>query len=162
MQHTTDFVVQPGGALTGRVRVPGDKSISHRSIMLGALAEGVTRVSGFLEGADSLATLRAFRAMGVEIEGPEQGRVTIHGVGMHGLRRPDAPLDLGNSRAAVHQDGGHFGMGHPQGLDGVLDAGMAVEPVGPGALAPMAGEEVAKPAEKTEAGAILVFSGHSG
>ena len=101
MQHTTDFVVQPGGALTGRVRVPGDKSISHRSIMLGALAEGVTRVSGFLEGADSLATLRAFRAMGVEIEGPEQGRVTIHGVGMHGLRRPDAPLDLGNSGTSM-------------------------------------------------------------
>ena len=69
--------------------------------MLGSLAEGVTRVSGFLEGEDSLATLNAFRAMGVEIEGPEQGRVTIHGVGMHGLRAPQAPLDLGNSGTSM-------------------------------------------------------------
>ncbi len=101
MQNTTDFIVEPGGLLVGRLRVPGDKSISHRSIMLGSLAEGVTRVTGFLEGEDSLATLRAFRAMAVEIEGPEQGRVTIHGVGMHGLRQPEGPLDLGNSGTSM-------------------------------------------------------------
>jgi len=95
------FRVQPGGRLRGDVRVPGDKSISHRSIMLGSLAEGTTRVQGFLEGEDALATLNAFRAMGVEIEGPEDGRVTIHGVGMHGLRAPDAPLDLGNSGTSM-------------------------------------------------------------
>ena len=64
------FVVSPGGSLQGELRVPGDKSISHRSIMLGALAEGVTVVEGFLEGEDSLATLQAFRDMGVVIEGP--------------------------------------------------------------------------------------------
>ena len=58
------FRVQPGGSLSGRLRVPGDKSISHRSIMLGSLADGVTHVSGFLEGEDSLATLRVFQAMG--------------------------------------------------------------------------------------------------
>lgn len=69
--------------------------------MLGSLAEGVTRVSGFLEGEDALATLRAFRAMGVEIEGPRQGEVIIHGVGMHGLRAPDMPLDLGNSGTSM-------------------------------------------------------------
>jgi 3-phosphoshikimate 1-carboxyvinyltransferase len=69
------FNVQPGGALTGRLRVPGDKSISHRSIMLGSLARGVTEVSGFLEGEDSLATLSAFRAMGVQIEGPDAGKL---------------------------------------------------------------------------------------
>jgi 3-phosphoshikimate 1-carboxyvinyltransferase len=95
------FRVQPGGRLRGDVRVPGDKSISHRSIMLGSLAEGTTRVQGFLEGEDALATLNAFRAMGVEIEGPEDGRVTIHGVGMHGLRAPAAPLDLGNSGTSM-------------------------------------------------------------
>ena len=69
--------------------------------MLGSLAEGVTEVTGFLEGEDSLATLNAFRAMGVEIEGPEAGRVSIHGVGMHGLKSPDGPLDLGNSGTSM-------------------------------------------------------------
>ena len=67
------FHVEPGGSLQGTLRVPGDKSISHRSIMLGALAEGTTRVSGFLEGEDALATVAAFRAMGVAIEGPANG-----------------------------------------------------------------------------------------
>ena len=99
--NNLQFVAAPGGQLSGRARVPGDKSISHRSIMLGSLADGVTRVSGFLEGEDSLATLRAFRAMGVHIDGPEQGRVTIQGVGMQGLRAPDAPLDLGNSGTSM-------------------------------------------------------------
>jgi 3-phosphoshikimate 1-carboxyvinyltransferase len=91
------YTLDPGGSLSGQVRVPGDKSISHRSIMLGALADGTTRVSGFLEGEDALATLRAFRAMGVEIEGPDHGRVTVHGVGLDGLSAPAAPLDLGNA-----------------------------------------------------------------
>jgi 3-phosphoshikimate 1-carboxyvinyltransferase len=91
------FTLQPGGHLQGEARVPGDKSISHRAIMLGALAEGTTRVSGFLEGEDALATLAAFRAMGVQIEGPVDGCVTVHGVGLHGLRAPDKPLDLGNA-----------------------------------------------------------------
>jgi 3-phosphoshikimate 1-carboxyvinyltransferase len=95
------FHVSPGGALRGRVRVPGDKSISHRSIMLGALAQGETRVTGFLEGEDSLATLAAFRAMGVRIDGPDQGRVTVYGVGLHGLRAPDGPLYLGNSGTSM-------------------------------------------------------------
>ncbi len=90
-----------GGHLEGRLRVPGDKSISHRSIMLGSLAEGVTHVTGFLEGADALATLQAFRDMGVKIEGPDQGSVTIHGVGMSGLREPDNALDLGNSGTSM-------------------------------------------------------------
>ncbi|MCB1689113.1 MAG: 3-phosphoshikimate 1-carboxyvinyltransferase [Halioglobus sp.] len=91
------FKLQPGGALTGEARVPGDKSISHRAIMLGALAEGTTRVNGFLEGEDALATLAAFRAMGVTIEGPVNGSVTVHGVGLHGLKAPVTALDLGNA-----------------------------------------------------------------
>ena len=95
------FQIAPGGGLSGRVRVPGDKSISHRAIMLGAIAEGTTEISGFLEGADSLATLAAFRAMGVSIEGPQQGRVRVSGVGLHGLRAPAAVLDMGNSGTSM-------------------------------------------------------------
>jgi len=95
------FLAQPGGLLKGRIRVPGDKSISHRSIMLGSIAEGVTEVSGFLEGEDSLATLKAFRAMGVDIKGPDAGRVVVHGVGLHGLKAPSAPLELGNSGTSM-------------------------------------------------------------
>lgn len=95
------YTVLPGGSLRGALRVPGDKSISHRSIMLGSLAEGITEVSGFLEGEDSLATLQAFRDMGVRIEGPDKGRVTIHGVGLHGLKPPAKPLDLGNSGTSM-------------------------------------------------------------
>ena len=95
------FHVEPGGSLQGRARVPGDKSISHRSIMLGALADGVTEIEGFLEGADALGTLYAFRAMGVWIDGPSDGRVVIHGVGLDGLAPPDGPLDLGNSGTSM-------------------------------------------------------------
>ncbi|WP_226664801.1 bifunctional prephenate dehydrogenase/3-phosphoshikimate 1-carboxyvinyltransferase [Microbulbifer aggregans] len=95
------FVAQPGGAVKGDMRVPGDKSMSHRSIMLGSLAEGVTEVEGFLEGEDALATLQAFRDMGVVIEGPVNGRVTIHGVGMRGLQAPPGPLYVGNSGTSM-------------------------------------------------------------
>ena len=95
------YTVQSGGSLNGVVRVPGDKSISHRSIMLGSLADGLTEVSGFLEGEDSLATLRAFRDMGVKIDGPDNGRVVIHGVGIDGLQKPKNALDLGNSGTSM-------------------------------------------------------------
>ncbi len=103
MQHDGKrrYRVSPGGSVEGRIRVPGDKSISHRSIMLGALAEGVTEIKGFLEGEDSLATLQAFREMGVAIEGPHQGRVNVHGVGMHGLKAPSGPLYVGNAGTAM-------------------------------------------------------------
>ena len=101
MSSNVRFKILPGGRLSGDIRVPGDKSISHRAIMLGSLAEGVTHVEGFLEGDDALATLQAFRAMGVRIEGPDQGKVTIHGVGMNGLQPPEEPLDLGNSGTSM-------------------------------------------------------------
>lgn len=101
MSQFTQFELQPGRAVQGTIRVPGDKSISHRSIMFGSLAEGETVVSGFLEGEDSLNTLRAFRAMGVNIQGPVNGKVTIQGVGMHGLQDPGKPLDLGNSGTSM-------------------------------------------------------------
>lgn len=96
-----DFKVSPGGSVSGRVRVPGDKSISHRSIMFGSLAEGVSHISGFLEGEDALATLNTFRAMGVEIEGPANGKVVVHGVGMHGLKPPEGDLYVGNSGTSM-------------------------------------------------------------
>ncbi len=96
-----NFQVAPGGALKGRLHVAGDKSISHRSVMLGSLADGVTHVSGLLEGEDVLCTLAAFRAMGVLAKGPEQGRLTIQGVGLHGLRPPAQSLDMGNSGTAM-------------------------------------------------------------
>ncbi len=97
-----DFIVNPGGTLKGEFRVPGDKSISHRSIMFGSLADGVSHVTGFLQGEDSLNTLRAFRAMGVEIEGPsEEGKVIINGVGINGLKKPEHALDVGNSGTSM-------------------------------------------------------------
>lgn len=104
MSSTTKDVIytlQPGGKFTGRVRVPGDKSISHRAIMLGAIAEGVTEVEGFLTAEDCLCTMEAFRAMGVRIDGPVDGRVVVHGVGLRGLKQPVAPLYLGNSGTSM-------------------------------------------------------------
>lgn len=98
---TEQFIIQAGGKLTGTFTVAGDKSVSHRSIMLGALATGTTHVTGFLEGEDALATLQAFRDMGVNIEGPKNGEVTIHGVGLHGLKEPAGALYMGNSGTSM-------------------------------------------------------------
>jgi len=95
------FLIEPGGALTGSARVPGDKSISHRAILLGAIANGITRVEGFLDGDDAIATLEAMRALGVVIRGPNEGVVEIEGVGLDGLRPSAAPLDLGNSGTSM-------------------------------------------------------------
>lgn len=85
----------------GSLRVPGDKSISHRAVMLASLAEGQSILNGFLEGEDSLATLRAFRQMGVSVDGPNLGKLLIHGVGLHGLMPPREALDLGNSGTSM-------------------------------------------------------------
>lgn len=87
--------------MNGTIRVPGDKSISHRAVMFGALADGVTTVEGFLEGEDALCTLKAFQAMGVQIEGPDHGRLVIHGVGRDGLKAPAGPLYVGNSGTSM-------------------------------------------------------------
>lgn len=128
MSQSIVFTASAGGSLSGSLRVPGDKSMSHRSIMLGSLAEGVTEVSGFLQGEDSLNTLRAFRAMGVAIEGPDNGNVVIHGVGLHGLKRPDAPLDVGNSGTAMRL---MLGVLAGQGFDSVLvgDESLSTRPM---------------------------------
>ncbi len=124
MTQKTTFTVQPGGQLNGVIRVPGDKSMSHRSIMLGSIAEGVTHVTGFLEAEDALATLKAFRAMGVVIEGPENGEVTIHGVGKHGLKAPKEPLYLGNSGTSMRL---LSGLLSGQSFDSVLTGDSSLE-----------------------------------
>jgi len=95
------FFVNPTDLHASTVKVPGDKSISHRALMLGSIAEGPTRISGFLAGDDCLATLAAMSAMGVRIERPEPTAVTVHGVGLRGLQAPAGPLDLGNSGTAM-------------------------------------------------------------
>ncbi|PLY02882.1 MAG: 3-phosphoshikimate 1-carboxyvinyltransferase, partial [Desulfuromonas sp.] len=95
MQHTR--TVSKSAGLRGEVTIPGDKSISHRAIMFGALANGITRVSGFLQGEDNYATLKAFRSMGVEITDHGDGSLEIVGAGLHGLREPDDVVDCGNS-----------------------------------------------------------------
>ncbi|MDA0280358.1 MAG: bifunctional prephenate dehydrogenase/3-phosphoshikimate 1-carboxyvinyltransferase [Proteobacteria bacterium] len=101
ISNQLSFSVQPGGQVAGSIRVAGDKSISHRSIILASIANGITRVTGFLEGEDALNTVAAFREMGVTIVGPENGELTIYGVGKNGLQAPRKPLYMGNSGTAM-------------------------------------------------------------
>ena len=124
----SNFLTSNSGPLKGSIKVPGDKSISHRSIMLGSIAEGVTRVSGFLEGEDSLATLNAFRDMGVQIE-RNGSNVVIHGVGMRGLKEPKNPLNLGNSGTSIRLMSGLLSA---QNFDSKLcgDESLSIRPMG--------------------------------
>ena len=96
-----DFIVTPSRLSDARVKVPGDKSISHRALMLGSVATGRTEVRGFLAGEDCLATAAAMRALGVDIHQPAATEVVIEGVGLHGLQAPSHDLDLGNSGTAM-------------------------------------------------------------
>ena len=107
----------PGGLIEGDITVPGDKSISHRALMLGGIAEGTTDITGFLAGEDCLATLRALQAMGVQIERPEPEHVIVHGVGMEGLRGSSGPLDMGNAGTAMRL---FMGLLAPQAFDSTL------------------------------------------
>lgn len=95
------YRIEPGQSLSGDITVPGDKSISHRSVMLGSIASGQTTVSGFLESEDCLATLHAFEQMGVKYERPDNNSLVIHGVGRNGLKSPSQALDLGNSGTSM-------------------------------------------------------------
>lgn len=128
MTNIINFEVKPGGVLRGELRVPGDKSISHRSVMLGSLANGVTEVDGLLEGDDVLATIGAFKAMGVQMQGPDNGHLVIHGVGMKGLKPPVADLDMGNSGTAMRLMSGVLAG---QDFDSVLigDASLSKRPM---------------------------------
>jgi 3-phosphoshikimate 1-carboxyvinyltransferase len=95
------YELTPASKVSGELQVPGDKSISHRALMLGGIAQGTTDVQGFLASADCLATLDALRAMGVRIERPAATEVHIHGVGMQGLRAAAGVLDMGNAGTAI-------------------------------------------------------------
>jgi 3-phosphoshikimate 1-carboxyvinyltransferase len=92
-----DWVSRPSGALHGNVVVPGDKSVSHRSMMLSAIAEGTSHIRGFLEGEDTRATAAVLAQLGVSIESPSAGERVVRGVGLHGLRGSSKPLDCGNA-----------------------------------------------------------------
>lgn len=114
---TLSFVVEPGGRLLGTLSVPGDKSISHRAVMLASIADGTSELAGFLEAEDTLATVAAMREMGVPVEGPHEGRVSIEGVGLRGLRPPHRDLYLGNSGTAMRL---FVGLLAGQGFETVL------------------------------------------
>jgi 3-phosphoshikimate 1-carboxyvinyltransferase len=119
----------PAGPLKGRIRVPGDKSISHRSIMLGALAVGETRVTGLLEGEDVLATAAAMRAMGATVERTGEGAWSVHGVGVGALLQPAAPLDMGNSGTSTRLLMGLIAS-HPITATFIGDASLSKRPMG--------------------------------
>jgi 3-phosphoshikimate 1-carboxyvinyltransferase len=96
-----DYVVAPSPAIAGHLRVPGDKSISHRALMFGALASGATRVTGFLEGEDCLSTLQAIARLGVTVERPGPNELVVRGVGLRGFKAPGGALDMGNAGTAM-------------------------------------------------------------
>ena len=104
----TDWIARAGRPVLGRVRVPGDKSVSHRAIMLASIADSTSRIDGFLEGEDTRATARIFGQLGVRIEAPSDGQRIVHGVGVDGLQRPDGLLDCGNSGTAMRLLSGLF------------------------------------------------------
>ena len=96
-QTVTPLTARRSPALKGRVRVPGDKSISHRALILGALTVGETRIEGLLEGEDVINTGKAMRALGANVERTGEGAWRVHGVGVAGFAQPAKPLDFGNS-----------------------------------------------------------------
>jgi 3-phosphoshikimate 1-carboxyvinyltransferase len=95
------YLVEPRRKVSGELTVPGDKSISHRALMFGGIADGITEITGFLDGEDCLATLKALQALGVRIERPSSKHVIVHGVGADGLRGVSTPLDMGNAGTAM-------------------------------------------------------------
>ena len=98
---TSNYQLEPQGQCSGTIQVPGDKSISHRAVMLASLAEGVSEITGFLDSTDCQATLDAFQSMGVEILRPASANISIRGVGLKGLKPPQADLYMGNSGTAM-------------------------------------------------------------
>jgi len=119
----------PAGPLKGRIRVPGDKSISHRALMLGALAVGETRITGLLEGEDVLATAAALRAMGATIERLGEGEWSVHGMGVGGLLQPETALEMGNSGTSTRLLMGLV-AGHPLTVTFTGDASLSRRPMG--------------------------------
>jgi 3-phosphoshikimate 1-carboxyvinyltransferase len=119
----------PSGPLRGRIRVPGDKSISHRAIMLSALAVGESRITGLLEGEDVLATAAAMRAMGAHVERTGTGEWIVHGVGVGALLQPETPLDMGNSGTSTRLLMGLIAS-HPIQASFTGDASLSKRPMG--------------------------------
>jgi 3-phosphoshikimate 1-carboxyvinyltransferase len=119
----------PAGPLKGRIRVPGDKSISHRAIMLSALAVGESRITGLLEGEDVLATAAAMRAMGAKVERIGEGEWVVNGVGVGALLQPEAPLDMGNSGTSTRLLMGLVAS-HPITATFTGDASLSKRPMG--------------------------------
>ncbi|PTT62010.1 3-phosphoshikimate 1-carboxyvinyltransferase, partial [Stenotrophomonas sp. HMWF003] len=97
MTATPYWIAHKGQPLQGTLTIPGDKSVSHRSVMFAALADGVSHIDGFLEGEDTRATAAIFAQMGVRIDTPSPSQRVVHGVGVDGLKAPTAPLDCGNA-----------------------------------------------------------------
>ncbi|HDS1221908.1 3-phosphoshikimate 1-carboxyvinyltransferase [Stenotrophomonas maltophilia] len=97
MSNAQHWIARKGQPLQGSLTIPGDKSVSHRSVMFAALADGTSHIEGFLEGEDTRATARIFSQLGVRIETPSPSQRIVHGVGVDGLQAPDAPLDCGNA-----------------------------------------------------------------
>jgi 3-phosphoshikimate 1-carboxyvinyltransferase len=124
-----DWIASRGDALRGDIRVPGDKSISHRAVMLAALAEGTSRIEGFLEGEDTRATAEILQQLGVRIDAPSAGERIVHGVGLHGLRGTQAALDCGNAGTGMRL---LCGLLAGQGFESVLvgDASLSRRPMG--------------------------------
>jgi 3-phosphoshikimate 1-carboxyvinyltransferase len=122
------YVVAPAERVAGEITVPGDKSISHRAVMFGALAEGRTHVTGFLEGEDCLSTMRAVAHLGVDVQRPGPGEVIVDGVGLHGLEAPGVTLDMGNAGTAMRL---FMGLLSAQPFDSVLvgDASLMRRPM---------------------------------
>lgn len=114
---TASYRIQPGGEVAGEITVPGDKSISHRALMLGGISEGNTEITGFLAGEDCLATLRALQALGVQIERPEPQRVLVRGRGIEGLAAAGTSLDMANAGTALRL---FMGLLAPQTFDSTL------------------------------------------
>jgi 3-phosphoshikimate 1-carboxyvinyltransferase len=139
------YRVEPVEHASGSITVPGDKSISHRAVMFGALAQGRTHVRGFLEGEDCLATMRVVEHLGARVERPGPGEVVVEGVGLRGLQAPRVTLDLGNSGTAMRL---FMGLLSAQPFDSTLvgDASLMLRPM----------ERVAKPLR--EMGAVIETS----
>lgn len=123
-----DWIAGRGQPLRGEITVPGDKSISHRAVMLAAIAEGQSRISGFLEGEDTRATARIFGRLGVRIETPSASERIVHGVGLHGLLGSDGDLDCGNAGTGMRLLSGVLAG---QAFDSVLvgDASLSKRPM---------------------------------
>jgi len=142
MTSKQSIIASPGRELHGQIKVPGDKSISHRALMLGAIAEGQTRISGFLAGEDCLATLAALRALGVDIDDSNKAEIIVNGVGLHGLQASADALYMGNSGT---------GMRLMAGL--LAGQGFASEITGDESLSKRPMERIARPLR--EMGAVI-------